>query len=76
MDSCGVDIGMELGFGMTTLGGDSVGRSSWGWHIGRIIERFRVRVCGSMVQCGFVCTVIVVFVHRWMAWWSASIAKS
>ena len=37
---CG--IGMSGGFGMTTLGGDAGGRSSWGRRIGRRIERGRV----------------------------------
>ena len=45
-------------------------------RIGRSIEHCRVRVCGSVVRCGFFCVVIVVFVHRWMAWWGDSIANS
>ena len=46
---------------MATLGGVSGGRSSWGWRIGRSIERCCVRVCGSVVRCGFVCAGIVIF---------------
>ena len=73
MDSCG--ISMAGGFGMTTLGGEAGGRSSWGRRIGRRIERGRVRVCEIVVRYSFVCGGPVVFAHRWMAWWSASIAK-
>ena len=64
MDSCGISIGVEGGFGMTTLGGKFGGRSSWGRRIGLSIERCQVRVCGSVVRCGFVCGGLVVFVHR------------
>ena len=37
--------GMACGFGMTTLGGDAGSRSSWVRHLGRKIERGRMRVC-------------------------------
>ena len=74
MDSGG--ISMSGGFGMTTLGGEPGGLSSWRRHIGRRIERGRVRVFESFVCCVFVCGGPAVFVHRWMAWWSASITKS
>ena len=76
MDSCGVSIGVAGGFGITTLGGESGGRFSWGRRIGRSIERGSVRVCESVVRCGFVCGGLVVFFHRWMSWLIASIAKS
>ena len=49
MDCSGVGIGEVLVFVMDTLGGASGGRSSWGWRIGRSLERCRVRVCGSVV---------------------------
>ena len=52
MDGSGVGIGEALGFGMATLGSASGGWSSWGRCIGSIIERCRVRVCGSVVRCG------------------------
>ena len=74
MGICG--ISMAGGFGMTTLGGDAGGWSSWGRRIGLRIERSRVRVCETVVQCGFVCGGLVVFFHRWIAWWSVSIANS
>ena len=64
---------MSGGFGMTNLGGDAGGRYSWGRRIGRRIERGRFRVCESVLQCGFVCGGLVVFIHFWIAWWSASI---
>ena len=50
---CG--IGMSGGIGLTTLGGDTGGRSSWGRHIGCWIERGRVRVCKCVTQGGFAC---------------------
>ena len=74
MGICG--ISMAGGFGMTTLGGATGGRSSWGQHIGRRIERGRARVCESVVRYGFICGGLVVFFHCWIAWWSASIANS
>ena len=74
MDSGG--ISMARGFGTTTLGGEAGSRSSWGRRIGRRIERGRVRVCESFVRCGFVYGGPAVFVHCWMAWWSASIYRS
>ena len=60
MGICGVS--MAGGFGMTTLGDDAGGWSSWGRRMGRRIERGRVRVCESVVRCGFVCGGLVVFV--------------
>ena len=69
-------VSMAGGFGMTTLGGAAGGRSSWGGCIGRRIERGRVRMCESVGRGGFVCRGPVVFVHRWIAWWSVSIANS
>ena len=66
MDSCG--ISMSGGFGMTTLAGEYRVRFYWGRQIGRSIERGRVRVCDSVVRCGFFCGGPVVVVHRWMAW--------
>ena len=74
MDICG--ISMAGGFGLTTLGGEAGSLSSWGRRIRRRIERDWVRVCESMVQCGFVCGGLVVFVHHWIAWWSVSITNS
>ena len=74
MGICGTS--MAGGFGMTTLGGDAGGRYSWGRRIGRRIERGRVRVFESVARGGFVCGGLVVIVHRWIAWWSASIANS
>ena len=74
MDSGG--ISMAGGFGMTTIVGKAGGRSSWGQRIGRRIERGRVHLCESVVQYGFVCGGPAVFFHLWMAWWSASIARS
>ena len=52
MDSGG--ISMASGFGMTNLGGEAGGWYSWGRRIGRRIGRGRVRVCESVVRCGFV----------------------
>ena len=69
-------ISMAGGFGMTTLGGDAGGRSSWGRRIGLRIERGRVQVCESVARGGFVCGGLLVVVHRWIAWWSTSIANS
>ena len=69
-------ISMVGGFGMTTLGGDAGGRYYWGRRIGCRIERGRVRVCESVLRCGFVCGALVVFVNCWIAWWSTSIANS
>ena len=40
---CG--IGISGGVGMTTLGGDAGGWSSWGQRIGRRIEHGQARVC-------------------------------
>ena len=71
MDGSGVGIGEALGFGMDTLGGASGGWSSWGRRIGHSIERCFVRVCRSVVRCGFVRAGNVILAHRWMAWWSA-----
>ena len=68
-------ISMAGGFGMTNLGVEAGGRSSWGRRIGRRIERGQVRVCESVVRCGFVCGGLVVFVHWFIVWWSASIAN-
>ena len=48
---CG--IGMSGGFGMTTLGGDTEGWSSWGRSIGCRIERGRARVCEGVARGGF-----------------------
>ena len=76
IDGTGVGIGEALGFRMTTLGGASGGWSSWGRRIGRSMERCCVLVCGSVVRCVFVCAGNVSLAHRWMAWWSAFIAKS
>ena len=61
---------------MNNLGGETGGQSYWVRQRGRIMERGRVRVCGIVVQCGFFCGGTVIFVHLWMAWWSASITKS
>ena len=76
MDVSGVGSGEALCFGMATLGGASGGQSSWERGIGNSIERCCVRVCGSVVRCGFVRAGYVILAHRWMAWWSAFIAKS
>ena len=65
MDICG--IGMAGGFGMTSLGGDAGGRSSWGQCTGRRIERGQVRVCESVAQGGFACRGILLVVQRWIA---------
>ena len=46
---------MACGFGMTTLGGDAGGRSSWVRHLGRKIERGRMRVCESVARGSFTC---------------------
>ena len=43
VDFCG--IGMSVGFGMTTLGGDAGVQSSCGRRIGLRIERGRAQVC-------------------------------
>ena len=45
MGICG--ISMDGGFGMTTLVGDAGGWYSWGWRIGRRIERGWVRMWSS-----------------------------
>ena len=74
MGMCGIST--TSGFGMTTLGGAAGDRYSWGRRIGRRIERGQVRVCENVLRCGFVCGGLVVFVHIWIAWWSASIANS
>ena len=66
---------MAGGFGMTTLRCDAGGQSSWGRRIGRRIERGRVQVFESVAQGGFVCGGLLVDVHLWIAWWSASIAN-
>ena len=76
MDGTDVGIREALGFGMATLGGTSGGWSSWGRHIGRSMEFYRVLVCESMVLCVFVREGNVSLAHRWMAWWSAFISKS
>ena len=68
MGICG--ISMAGGFGMTTLGGEAGGWYFWGRRIGRRIER------ESVARCGFVYGGLVVFVHRWIAWWRAYIANS
>ena len=65
MDSLG--ISMAGGFVITTLGGEAGGWYSWGRRIGNSMERGRVRMCESVVRCGFVCGGPVVFVHHWMA---------
>ena len=57
-------IGMSGGFGMTTLGGDMGGRSSWGRHIGRRIERGWARVCKGVAQGGFTCGGLLLVVQR------------
>ena len=67
MDSFGIRIGVAGGFGLTTLVGESGGRYSWGRRTRGSIERGQVRVCGSVVRCGFVCGGPLIFVHRWMA---------
>ena len=55
------------GFGMTTLGGDADRRYSWGWRIGRRIERGWVRVCESVAQGGFAFGGLLLDVQRWIA---------
>ena len=55
---------MAGGFGMTTLGGEATGWSSWGRRIGRRIERGQVRVFESVARGGFVCGGLVVVIHR------------
>ena len=68
--------GMACGFGMTTLGGDAGGRSSWVRHLGRKIERGRMRVCESVARGGFACEGLLVVVHHWIALCSALIANT
>ena len=65
MGICGT--GMAGGFGMTTLGGDARGRSSWGRRIGSRIERGQVRVFESVARGGFDCGGLLVVVHIWIA---------
>ena len=74
MGICGTS--MAGGFGMTTLGGDAGGWSSWGRRIGRRIERGRVRVVESVARGGYVCGGLLVVGQRWIAWWSAYIVNS
>ena len=74
MGICGTS--MDDSFGMNTLGGDAWGRSSWGRHIGRRIERSRVRVFESVERGGFACGGLLVVAHLWIAWWSRSMANS
>ena len=74
MGICG--ISMAGGFVMTILGGEAGGWSSWGQRIGRRIDHGWVRVCESVVLCGFVCGGLVVFVHSWIFWWIVSISNS
>ena len=45
---CGT--GMSGGFGMTTIGGDMGGCSSWGRRIGCRIERSRARFCEGVAR--------------------------
>ena len=61
MGICGT--GMAGGFGMTNLGGDVGGQSSWGRRIGRRIDLGRVRVCESWAQGGFTCGGLLVVIH-------------
>ena len=70
--SSGLDMGifstgMAGDFGLTTLGGNAGGRSSWGRHIGNRIERGRVRVCESVARGGFACGGLLVVVHIWIS---------
>ena len=59
--------GMSCGFGMTTLGGDAGGWSSWGRLLGRRIERGRMQVCESVARGSFACGGQLVVVHLWIA---------
>ena len=61
---------------MATLEGTSWGWSSWGRRIWRIIERCLVLIGVRVVRCGFVRSGNVSLAHRWMDWWSVSIAES
>ena len=62
---CGT--GMYSGFGMTTLGGESGGRSSWGQRIGRRIERGWARVCEGVARGGFTCGGLLLVIQSWIA---------
>ena len=62
---CG--IGISGGVGMTTLGGDTRGRSSRGRRIGCRIERGRVRVCKGVARGGFACGGLFLVDQRWIA---------
>ena len=59
--------GMACGFGMTTLGGDKGGWSSWVRRLGRRIERGRMRVCKSVARGGFACGGLLIVAHRWIS---------
>ena len=65
MGICGT--GKAGGFGMTTLGGDMGGQSSWVRRIGRRIEHGWVRVCESVARGGFSCGGLLIVVHLWVA---------
>ena len=60
-------IGMYGGFGITILGCDAGGRSSWGHRIGRRIELGRARVCKGVARGGFACGVLLLVVQSWIA---------
>ena len=53
MGICGMS--MAGGFGMDTLRGDVVGRSSWGRRIGHRLESSWVQVCENVAQGGCGC---------------------
>ena len=57
------DIGEASVFLMTTLGGTSWGRFSWGQRTGRSMERYLVLVYGRVVRFCFVRAVNVSLDH-------------
>ena len=54
---------MSCGFGMTTLGGDAGGWSSWERRLGRRKEHGRMPVCERVALGGFACQCLLIVVH-------------